>query len=114
AGGGQGGATQIPSAVDLRLDGARLKRFDVMAAPPEITRLIVGGPYDPTGRGDTPGRRKIFVCRPARPAEEPACARAILTTLAHRAFRRPVSSADVQPLYAFYEKARRRDAEPGD
>ena len=105
-GGGRGGATQIPSPVDLRLNGARVKRFDVMATPPEISKLIIGGPYAPTGRGDTPSRRKIFVCHPTQPSQESACARTILTALAHRAFRRPVTSDDVQPLYSFYEKAR--------
>jgi mono/diheme cytochrome c family protein len=104
--GGRGGAVQIPSPVDLRLNGARLKRFDVRATAPDVTRLIVGGPYNPTGRGDTPSRRTIFVCRPARPAQEPACARTILTTLAHHAFRRPVTSADIEPLYAFYQRGR--------
>jgi mono/diheme cytochrome c family protein len=105
--GGRGGAVQVPAPVDLRLDGARLKRFDVRATTPEISKLIVGGPYAPTGRGDTESRRAIFVCRPAAPAQEPACARTILSTLAHRAFRRPVTSADIQPLYAFYERGRR-------
>jgi mono/diheme cytochrome c family protein len=111
--GGRGGAAQTPWPVDLRLNGARLKRFDVPAMPPEISKLIVGGPYEPAGRGDTPSRRKTFVCRPgsvdgrpARSVQESACARTILTRLARRAFRRPVTSADIQPLYAFYEKGR--------
>ena len=106
AGGGRGGAAQIPSPVDLRLNGARVKRFDVRATVPDITKLVIGGPYAPTGRGDTASRRIIFLCRPARPAQEPACARTILTSLAHRAFRRPVTKADVEPLYAFYLKGR--------
>ena len=46
------------------------------------------------------------MCHPARPADEPACARTILTTVSHRAFRRPVTAADIQPLYAFYQKGR--------
>jgi Protein of unknown function (DUF1592)/Protein of unknown function (DUF1588)/Protein of unknown function (DUF1587)/Protein of unknown function (DUF1585)/Protein of unknown function (DUF1595)/Planctomycete cytochrome C len=103
---GRGGAAEVPSPVDLRLNGARVKRFDVRAAPADVTKLIVGGPYAPTGRGDTPSRRAIFVCHPARSAQEPACARTILSTLAHRAFRRPVTSADTEPLYAFYQKGR--------
>jgi mono/diheme cytochrome c family protein len=131
AAGGRGGAAQTPWPVDLRLNGARLKRFDVPATPPEISKLIVGGPYDPAGPGDTPSRRKIFVCRPEqrrattdsglsraasrdervegrpeRSAPESACARTILTRLARRAFRRPVTSADIQPLSAFYERGR--------
>jgi hypothetical protein len=100
----RGGAVQIPWPVDLRLDGARVKRFDVPGAIPEISKLIVGGPYEATGRGDTPSRRKIFVCHPAQRAEEAQCARTILTTLVRRAFRRPVTDSDIQPLYAFYQK----------
>jgi hypothetical protein len=108
AGGRAGGrgAAQVPSPVDLRLSGARVKRFDVPANLPDVTRLVVGGPYEPTGRGDTPSRRAIFICRPAQPSQEPACARTILTALAHRAFRRPVTAADVRPLVAFYQKGR--------
>jgi len=126
-----GRAVQIPAPVDLRLSGARLKRFDVRAATPEVRQLIIGGPYSPTGPGDTLSRRTIFVCRPStssgrpepvegrptQPAQEPACARTILTTLARRAFRRPVTRADIDPLYAFYERGRgtsprRSEAEP--
>ena len=106
-GGGRGGTTEIPWPVDLRLDGARLKRFDVVAATsPEINKLVVGGPYAPAGRGDTLSRRRIFVCHASQPAREPACARTILTALARRAFRRPVTKTDVDPLYAFYEQRR--------
>jgi len=105
AAGGRG-ATQIPSPVDLRLDGARLKRFDARGRSPEVTKLIVGGPYAPTGRGDTPSRRTIFVCHPTAAAQEASCARTILRTLARRAFRHPVTNADIQPLYDFYLKAR--------
>jgi mono/diheme cytochrome c family protein len=106
--GGRAGAglPSLPYPVDLRLDGARIKRFDVAGGVPEISRLIVGGPYNPTGRGQTASRAKIFVCRPARERDEPACARTILKTLARRAFRRPVTSADIDPLYAMYERGR--------
>ena len=110
---GRGAATQVPWPVDLRLDGARVKRFDVPAARPDVTRLIIGGPYDATGRGETASRRTVFTCRPERPAQESACARTILTALAHRAFRRPVTGADIEPLYAFYQKSRATDFESG-
>ena len=106
AAGGRGGPPAVPSPVDLRLSGARIKRFDVRAATPDVSKLIIGGPYNPTARGETPSRKAIFVCRPSQPTQEPACARTILTSLAHRTFRRPVTSADIQPLYAFYEKGR--------
>ncbi len=99
-------AAQIPTAVDVRLNGARLKRFDVMGTTLEINKLIIGGPYNASGRGDTASRRKIFVCQPAQAAQEPACARTILRTLTRRAFRRPVTPEDIEPLYPFYQKAR--------
>jgi len=106
-GDGRGGTIDIPSPVDLRLDGARLRRFDVRAPAPDVATLVIGGPYTATSRGDTASRRAIFVCHPDRPAQEPACARTILATLARRAFRRPVTAGDIDPLYAFYERARR-------
>jgi len=104
---GRGGAVlPVPYPVDIRLDGKRLKRFDFAGGAPEINRLIIGGPYAATGRGTTASRSQIFVCRPATPKDEPGCAREILSSLARRAFRRPVTREDIQPLLAFYEKAR--------
>jgi len=101
-----GAVAPVPYPVDLRLNGRRIKRLDFPTGTPEITRLIIGGPYNPTGRGTTASRARIFVCHPATAKEEPRCARQILSTLARRAFRRPVGAADIQPLYAFYEKGR--------
>src|SRR4029079_15576224 len=92
-----GAANQVPTQVDLRLDGARVKRFDVFGAA-DPTRGTIGGSYKITRRGATPARAKIFICRPKKTSEESACARRILTNLAHHAFRRPVTSADVDPL----------------
>ena len=104
--GARGAVPPVPYPVDLRLNGRRVKRFDFPGGSPEINRLIIGGPFNPTGRGTTASREKIFVCRPATAKEETGCARQILSTLARRAFRRPVGRADVEPLLAFYEKAR--------
>ncbi len=70
---------------------------------PHIEKLIVAGPYNPTGPGDTPSRRRIFTCQPAD-AKDESCARQILSTLARRAYRRPVTDADLEPLLAFYRK----------
>ena len=106
AGGRGGGVPQIPYPVDLRLNGARIKRFDVLGGTPDVRQLVIGGPYGVTGRGTTASRSKIFICDPKTVKEEPACAKTILTALARRAFRRPVTSADIQPLLAFYEKGR--------
>ena len=73
---------------------------------PHLQVLTVSGPFSPTGPGDTPSRRRIFVCRPTRPSEESPCARRILTTLVRRAYRQPASASDVQRVMEFYEKGR--------
>ncbi len=118
AGGRGGGVPQVPYPVDLRLNGARVKRFDVPGGTPDVRQLVIGGPYGTSGRGITASRSKIFTCDPKTAKEEPACAKTILTALARRAFRRPVTPADIQPLLAFYEKgrglARRSFSEGGD
>jgi len=72
---------------------------------PLVDYVDIRGPYEATGPGDTPSRRRIFTCRPATAREEAPCARKILSTLARRAYRRPVSGAEVDDLMAFYEDA---------
>src|SRR5216684_3273542 len=58
---------------------------------PHVGKVRIDGPYDPKGADDTASRRQIFVCRPASPSEERACAERIISTLARRAFRRPAT-----------------------
>jgi hypothetical protein len=70
-----------------------------------IYSVAVAGPYDTTGAGDTPSRRRIFMCRPAKPEEEAGCAKTIISNLARRAYRRPVTDADLQVPLAFFKKA---------
>ena len=55
---------------------------------------------------DSPSRRRILLCKPARAADEDACARRILDGVAARAFRRPATAADVDPLMEFYQEGR--------
>jgi mono/diheme cytochrome c family protein len=76
---------------------------------PAVDTVTISGPYNATGPGDTPSRRRIFVCRPQSAAAEARCARKILSSLARRAYRRPVSEADVEPLLSFYQDARAED-----
>jgi len=73
---------------------------------PYLGSVEVAGPYDPTPALDSASRRLILTCRPARPADEPACARTVLTALAERAFRRPVGEADLEPLLDCFAQAR--------
>ena len=55
---------------------------------PAFSALTLSGPYNGTGTGDTPSRRRLFVCHPANTSQEAACANQILSTLARRAYRR--------------------------
>jgi mono/diheme cytochrome c family protein len=71
-----------------------------------LRSVEIAGPFDPAGPGNSPSRQRILICRPVRPASEAACATRILTALARRAFRRPVTAADVRPLLAFYREGR--------
>ncbi len=75
----------------------------------DVDYVRLEGPFDPTGPGDTASRRRIFVCRPAGTGAEAeaACAREILAGLAQRAYRRPVTDADVETLLDFYRAGRR-------
>ena len=73
-----------------------------------VDHVAIGGPYSSTGPGDTPARRALFTCRPASaaPEDEDACAREILTSLARRAYRRPIDDADLATLMDFYRAGR--------
>jgi mono/diheme cytochrome c family protein len=76
---------------------------------PAIYQVTITGPHAPRGADDTPSRRQLFVCNPTEGSssdEETACAREILTAVMRRAYRRPVSAADVEEPMAFYHDAR--------
>jgi mono/diheme cytochrome c family protein len=73
---------------------------------PHVGQVTIEGPFDAKGAHDTASRRKIFVCTPKTVREEPGCARTIVSTLARRAFRRPVTAADVNGLLEFYKDGR--------
>jgi mono/diheme cytochrome c family protein len=72
-----------------------------------VGSVQIGGPYKITGAAkDTPSRRAIFVCEPRLETEERACATKILSRIARRAYRRPVTKADVQTLLEFFTSGR--------
>jgi hypothetical protein len=74
---------------------------------PHVQTVNILGPYDITGPGDTPSRRRIFICRPSSAREELPCARTILSTIARRAYRRPLAKGEIEPLMAFFVAGRR-------
>ncbi len=65
--------------------------------------LQIRGPLIITGVGDSASRKKIFVCEPTESSEERRCATEIVTQLAERAFRRPITDEDLGGLMAFYD-----------
>lgn len=74
--------------------------------PRLVDGVEINGPHNVTGVSKTPSRQLIFVCDPV-PQEELSCARQIAETLARRAFRRPVTAADINRLMPFYEAGRK-------
>jgi len=98
---------QIAGAGRLqRYERSTVDNFD-WSGQPHIQTLTINGPFDSTGPGDTPSRRRIFTCRPANANAEMSCARQIVSTLARRAYRQPLSDPDLQRLMSFFETGRR-------
>jgi len=86
---------------------------------PEISSVTVSAPAineaaTPAQAIDSPSRRRLLVCRPATPGEEAPCADKIITTLARRAYRRPVSDEDLKvPISLYREGAKKGGFESG-
>lgn len=74
---------------------------------PAVFQVSIVGPYDSTGPGDSPSRRRVFTARPKSKDDEEPCARKILSALARRAYRRPVTDNDVDRLMPFFRDARK-------
>jgi hypothetical protein len=77
----------------------------VLLPQPAIGSLTITGPFG-AAAGDTPSRKRVFVCRPASDREQGRCARTILSALARRAYRREVTDRDLEPLLSLYESGR--------
>jgi hypothetical protein len=87
--------------------GNSLAQNERIDEQPGVASVTISGPFVVGGPGDTPSRRRIFICRPAAAAQEEGCARQILETLARRAYRRAVTASEVDTLAAFYRAGRR-------
>jgi mono/diheme cytochrome c family protein len=85
---------------------ARFNSYRHPRVQPAIYSISIIGPYAATSAGDTASRRRIFVTRPSSPDQEERSAKQILAALMRRAYRRPVTDADVQGPLELYRKAR--------
>ena len=82
------------------LPGDEFSRGD--RAPRVIAGVRVEGPFNSPGVSETTSRRKIFVCR----NQDKACARRIAENLARGAYRRPVTTADIDSLMPYFDSGR--------
>ena len=93
----------------MRRPGYRVTSYEYagdQTVPPGIGSVELRGPYNVSGRGDTPSRRRIFNCRPAAGEDKTVCASTIISALARRAFRRPITERDRTMLLGFFESGR--------
>ena len=96
------------------LTGLGLSYSEFSSAPsgpwgPAVDAVTIDGPYEPTGPGQTPSRTRLLTCPPAAPNGE-ACAERLLSDLARRAYRRPVTDTEVNRLLAFFRAGAQGDA----
>jgi len=72
---------------------------------PFVDRFEINGPYNPHARPLTESHRRIFICAHVAGQHRPQCARLIVAALARRAYRRPVSDAEIDNLVRFVNLA---------
>lgn len=104
------GASFLTETLKQEVGVVTRNRFGGGGGPPpgvSVEYLQIGGPFNASGPGDTESRKTIFVCRPAEGQVETPCARRIITGIASRAYRRPVTAADVTPLLNLFAIGRK-------
>ncbi|PWU09573.1 MAG: hypothetical protein C5B51_06025 [Terriglobia bacterium] len=82
------------------------QEIHMVGGMPKLRSIFIDGPYNVYGLSEGPSRRRLFVCHPGSTADEAGCAAKILTNLARRAYRRPVTPADVEAPLSFYKRSR--------
>ena len=112
-------AAPIMLPLDVTVDGKKVAQISVPSYrlsprysqqnfPRDVQQIDVTGPISPAAKpASTPSRQRIFICQPSSAAAEAPCARKILTNLAHRAYRRPVTPEDLAPLNRIYAAERK-------
>lgn len=104
--------------LDIWIDGTLAKtltvpsyrmheRYSQQNFPRDVLQVDIAGPFEAKGIPDTPSRRALFLCHPRQASEEEACAARILSTVARRAWRRPVDGRDIAPLMRIYADERK-------
>lgn len=85
------------------------ENFDPVAlgGMPSLFHVTIRGPFNGAAPAQTTASRDaIFTCYPERVSREARCAEDILSQLARKAYRRPVSAADIDILMEFFRLGR--------
>jgi hypothetical protein len=86
----------------------------MVAGMPRLRTVSIDGPYNVFGLSEGLSRQRLFVCHPGSTTSDETCATKILTNLARRAYRRPVTPGDVEAPMSFYKRARQeQEGKPG-
>jgi len=75
-----------------------------------VNSFQLQGPFNAKGLGMTPSREKVFTCKPAKTEAPEICAKKIISTLAKRAYRRPVTDEDVNELLVYFKDGQKDGA----
>jgi hypothetical protein len=73
---------------------------------PRVRHLEIVGPYEPVKGPSHASLESVYVCGHLHGGHGPSCLRRIVTSLAQRAYRRPVSPAEIAPLVRLASAAR--------
>jgi len=91
----------------------RVRGDDVLTYFEGVGSITVAGPFNVQGSGNTVTRDRIFICHPSAAAEQQACAKKIVSNLAHRAYRRPVTDGETAQLLTLYNEGARTNGFEG-
>jgi hypothetical protein len=94
------------SPPDQSLVDVNVANIPGLTSLPHLHDLVVAGPYHASSISRTPSRDKVFVCRPENERDEIACAKKIVSSFAHLAYRRPITPSDVDRLLSFFQLGR--------
>lgn len=73
---------------------------------PGLDGILIEGPFNVASPGNSPSRSRIFTCYPRAPQQAASCARTILSNLARRAYRRPLTESEIDRLIGLYQAER--------
>jgi len=113
--------TPPPNATPERVAAAK-KTFDEATVEIEriplngvrIANVEVGGPYSQVSAPSAESVARLYTCGHTNGNHAPACARQIITSLARRAFRRPVTAAEIDQYVSLVRETEQQEHSFGE